>query len=149
MSSSESESSQDEGDGAEEEDNTKETRVGLRPQVMGRRHLIVKNSRSTLIPRTPSLALVSLSMNMRTQTQNKTPERKSHQHGKSSTRTAPKRTAPRKTPVNHHLPRRSHQLARHSVMGPGKKHSCWTPTLMPGIMPKLPMMLWAGQQGTP
>ena len=38
---------------------------------------------------------------------------------------------------------------RHSVMGPGKKRSCWTHALMLGIETKLPTALQAGQQGTP
>ena len=127
----------------------RKTRMELRPQVMGRRHLMVKISRSTLIPRTPSPVLVSSLANMRTLTLSQTPERKSSQHGKSGTRTALRRTAPRKTPVNHRLPRKSHQLMRHFMMGPGKKRGCWTHALMLGMATKLSMVLQAGQQGTP
>ena len=122
----------------------RKTRTGLRPPVMGRRHLMVKLSRSALIPRTPSLVLVSPLANMRTLTPSQTQERKSRQHSKSDARTALRRTAPRKTPVNHHLPRKSSQPTRHSVTGPGKKRGCWTHTLMLGVATKLPTVLQAG-----
>ena len=122
----------------------RKTRVGSRPQVMGRRHPMVKISRSALIPRTPSLVLVSSSANTRTLTPSQTLEKKSSQHSKSSARTALRRTAPRKTPANHCLLRKSHQLMRHSVTGPSKKHGCWTHALMLGIMTKLPTVLSAG-----
>ena len=123
--------------------------MGSRPQVMGSRHPMVKIGRSTLIPRMPSPVLVSSSANMRTLTLSQTPERKSSLHGKSGTRTALRRTAPRKTPANHCLPRKSHQPMRHFLLGPGKKHGCWTHALMLGIMTKLPTVSWDGRQGTP
>ena len=127
----------------------RKTRVGSRPQVTGRRYLMVKIGRSTLIPRTRSPVLVSSLVNMRTPTLSHTPERKSSQHSKSGARTALRRTAPRKIPVNHGLLRKSRQWMRHSMMGPGKKHGCWTYALMLGIMTKLPKVSQAGQQGTP
>ena len=119
-------------------------RVGSRPQVMIRRHPMVKISRSALTPRTPSPVLVSSLASMRTPTLSPTLERKSRQHGKSSARTVPRRTAPTKTPVDHHLPRKSRQPTRHSEMGLGKKCSCLTHTLMLGVMTKLPIMSRAG-----
>ena len=122
----------------------RQVRVGSRPQVTSRRHLMVKISRSTFTPRTLSPVLVSSSVSMRTLTPSLTLGRKSRQHGKSSARTASRRTAPRKTPVDHHLQRKSHQLMRHSKMELGKKRSCLTHALMLGITTKLPTMLWAG-----
>ena len=56
-----------------------------RPQVMGRWHQMVKNGRSTFIPKTPSLALVRSLVNTRTQTQSWTLERKSSLSSESST----------------------------------------------------------------
>ena len=120
----------------------KKTKTGSRPQVMGRRYLMVKTGRSTLIPRTPSPVLVSSSANMRTLTPSQTLGRKSSQHSKGGARTALRRTSPRKTPAYHHLLRKSHQPTRHSVMGPDKKRGCWTHALMLGGMTKLPMVLW-------
>ena len=127
----------------------RQVRVGLRPQVMSRKHLRVKISRSTLTPRTPSLVLVSSLVSIRTLTQSPTPGRKSRQHGKSSARTAPRRTAPRKTPADHCLQRKSHQLMRCSKTELGKKHGCLTHTLMLGVMTKLPTMSRAGQHEIP
>ena len=101
----------------------RKVRAGLGPQVMSRRHPMVKISRSALTPRTPSPVLVSSLANTRTLTLSQTPGRKSSQHGKSGVRTALRRTAPRKTPVNHRLPRKGRQPTRLSVMGPGKKRS--------------------------
>ena len=115
-------------------------RVRSRPQVMSRRCLRVKMSRSTHTPRTPSLVLVSSLGSTRTLTQSLTLGKKSRLRGKSSTR-----TAPRKTSVDHHPQRKSHQPTRHSEMELGKKRGCLTHALMPGILTKLPTMLWAGQ----
>ena len=123
----------------------RQVRVGLRPQVMSRRHPRVKTSRSTHTPRTPSPVLVSSLVSMRTLIQSLTLGRRSRQHGKSSTRTAPRRTAPRKTPADHCLQRKSHQPVRCSETELGKKRSCLTHALMLGIMTKLPTMSWAGQ----
>ena len=50
----------------------RQVRMGLRPQVMSRKHLRVKISRSTLTPRTPSLVLVSSLVSIRTLTQSPT-----------------------------------------------------------------------------
>ena len=72
----------------------KKTRVGLRPQVMGRWCHMVKNGRSDLIPKTPSLALVRSLVNIRTQTKSQTLVRKSSPSGKSNTQKALRRTAP-------------------------------------------------------
>ena len=119
-------------------------RAGSRPQVMSRRHLMVKIGRCTLTPRTPSPVLVSSLANMRTLTPSQTSERKSSQHSKSGTRTVLRRTAQRKTPVDHCLLRKSRQPMRHSKTGLGKKHSCLTHALMLGIATKLPTMLLAG-----
>ena len=83
-------------------------RAGLRPQVMSRRHPMVKTSRSTLTPRTPSPVLVTSLVSTRTPTLSPNLGRKSRQHSESSARVAPRRTAPRKTPVDHHLQRKSH-----------------------------------------
>ena len=94
--SSESDSSQGEGVGTEEEDNSRKVRAGSRPQVMSRRLLMVKISRSALTPRTPSPGLVSYSVSMRTPTLSLTLERKSRQHGEGSASTVPRRTAPQK-----------------------------------------------------
>ena len=47
----------------------KKTRVGSRPKVMGRWCQMGKKGRSTLIPKTPSPALVKSLVNMKTQTQ--------------------------------------------------------------------------------
>ena len=119
-------------------------RVRSRPQAMNRRHPKVKISRSTHTPRTPSPVLVSSLMSIRTLTQSLTLGRKSRPHGKSSTRIAPRRTAPRKTPVGHCPQRKSCQLMRCFEMKLGKKHSCLTHALMLGITTKLPTMSWAG-----
>ena len=54
---------------------------------------MVKNDRSALIPKTPSLALVRSLANTRTQTQSWTLERKSSLSSKSSTQKALRRTA--------------------------------------------------------
>ena len=113
----------------------RKARAGSRPQVMSRRHLMVKIGRSTLTPRTPSPVLVSSSANMRTPTPSQTPVRKSNQHGESGARTVLRRTAPRKTPVDHRLLRKSHQPTRHSVTGLGKK---LVACLMLGVVTKLP-----------
>ena len=110
---------------------------------------MVKIGGSALTPRTPSLVLVSSLANMRTLTLSQTPARKSSQHGKSGVRTVLRRTAPRKTPADHHLLRKSHQQARHSMMGLGKKRGCLTHALMLGIMTKLPMVSQAGRCKTP
>ena len=126
----------------------RQARVGSRPQVMSRRHPMVKTSRIALAPRTPSLVLVSSLVSTRTMTLSLTPERKSRQHGESSARTVPRRTAPQKTPADHHLPRKSCQLTRHSEAELGKKQGCLTHALMLGIMTKLPTISWAGQRET-
>ena len=52
-------------------------RVGLRPRVMDRWHLMVKKGRTALILKTPSPALARSLVDMRTQTQSLTPGRKS------------------------------------------------------------------------
>ena len=127
----------------------RKVREGSRPQVMSRRRPMVKIGRSALTPRTPSLVLVSSLVNTRTLTPSQTPERKSSQHGESGARTVLRRTAPRKTPVDHHLPRKSCQLTRHFVMGLGKKGSCLTHTLMLGVVTKLSTVSRAGQCETP
>ena len=67
----------------------KKTRVGSRPQVLGRWHWMIKKGRSTLMPKAPSPVLVR-SVDIRTQT----PERKSSPPGESSTQKAQRRTAP-------------------------------------------------------
>ena len=139
VSSSKSDSSQAKGVIAEMRTTLRQVRVGWRSQAMSQRHPRVKISRSTLTPRTPSPVLVSSSVSTRTLIQSPTPGRKSRQHGKSNTRTAPKSTAPRKTPVDHHLQRKSRQLMRCSEMELGKKHGCLTHTLILGIVTKLPM----------
>ena len=72
----------------------KMTRAGSRPQVMGRWHQMVKKGRSALIPKTPSLALVRVLVNMRTQTQSQNLERKSSPSSKSGTKKALRMTAP-------------------------------------------------------
>ena len=122
----------------------RQVRVGLRPQVMSRRHPMLEISRSAFTPRTPSPVLVSSSVNMRTPTPSLTLGRKSRQNSKSSTSTATRRTAPRKTPVDHHLQRKSHQPMRHSEMELGKKRGWLRHALMLGIVTKLPTMSWAG-----
>ena len=127
----------------------RKVRVRSRPQVMSRRHLMVKIGGSTLTPRTPSPVLVSSSEKMRTPTPSQTPVRKSSQHGKSGARTVLRRAAPRRTPVNHSLPRKSPQLTRHSMMGLGKECGCLTHALMLGIATKFSMVLWAEQHETP
>ena len=126
----------------------RKVRVGSRPQVMSRRHPMVKIGMSALTPRTPSPVSVSSLANTRTLTLSQTLERKSSQHGKSDTRTVLRRTAQRKTPVDHHLQRKSCQPTRHSVMGLDKKHSCLTHALMLGLMTKLSMVSQAGQCDT-
>ena len=118
----------------------RQVRVELRPQAMSRRHWMVKISRSAFTPRTPSLVLVSSSASTRTPTLSPTLGKRSRQHGESSTR-----TAPRKTPADHHLQRKSCQPMRCSKMQLGKKCSCLTHALMLGITTKLPTMLRAGQ----
>ena len=122
----------------------RQVRAGSRPQAVSRRHLMVKISRSTFTPRTPSPVLVSSSASTKTLTPSPTLGRKSRQHGESSTRTAPRRTAPRKTPVDHHLQRKSHQPTRHSETELGKKCGYLTHALMLCIATKLPTMLQAG-----
>ena len=126
----------------------RKVRAGSRPQVTSRRLLMVKISRSALTSRTPSLELVSYLASTRTPTPSPTLERKSRQHSESSTRTVPRRTAPHKTPAFHHLPRKSRQLMRHSKMQLGKKHNCFTHTLMLGVVTKLPTMSRAGRHKT-
>ena len=101
----------------------KKTRVVSRPQVMDRWHQMAKKGRSALIPKTPSPTLARSSLDIRTQTQSLTPERKSSPSGESIAQKAPRRTALLKNPVNHLL-RRSRQRTRHSAMRPGKKHGC-------------------------
>ena len=116
----------------------RQARVGSRLQVMSRRHPMVKTSRITLTPRTPSPVLVSYLASMRTLTPSLNPERKSKQYGKSSARTVQRRTAPQKTPADHRLLRKSCQPTRCSEMELGKKHSCLTHALMLGVATKLP-----------
>ena len=127
----------------------KQVRAGSTPQAMSRRHPLVKISRITLTPRTPTLVLVSSLASTRTPTPSPTLERKSRQHGESSTRAAPRRTAPRKTPVDHCLQRESRQPMRCSEMELGKKRGCLTHTLMLGIVTKLPTMSQAGRHEIP
>ena len=69
----------------------KQARVRSRPRAMNRMRQRVKTSRSTHTPRTPPLVLVNPSESMRTLTQSLTLGRKSRPHGKSSTRTAPRK----------------------------------------------------------
>ena len=127
----------------------RKVRVGSRPQAMSRRLPMVKISRSALTPRTPSPGLVSYLASTRTPMPSLTLGRKSRQHGEGHARTVPRRTAPHKTPVDHHLPRKSCQLMRHSETELDKKCSCLTHTLMLGIVTKLPTMSRAGQHETP
>ena len=114
----------------------RQARARSRPQAMSRRHPMVKISRIVLTPRTSSPLLVSSSVSTRTPTPSPTPEKKSRQHSKRSTRTAPRRTAPRKTPADHRLQRKSHQPMRCSKMELGKKCGCLTHTLMLGVATK-------------
>ena len=123
-------------------------RVGSRPRVMGRWHQMAKKGRTTLILKTPSLALARSSVDTRTQTLSPTPGRKSSPSSKSGTQNAPRRTAPLRSPAYHFL-RKSHQQTRHSTTRPGKKLSCWTHILMPGIVTRLLKALWAGPPETP
>ena len=122
----------------------KKTRAGSKPLVMGRWHQMVKKGRSTLTPKTPSLALSRSLVDMRTQTQSWILERKSSPSGESGAQKAPRRTALRRSPANRHLLRRSHQWTRQSMMRPGKKHGCWTHVSMLGITTRLPKALQAG-----
>ena len=149
MSSSESDSSQDEGDGAEEEDNAEEDKGRIKTSSDGQEASNGEDGQEH--PHTQdTLTSVSQLFGEHEDTDPKSdPTEKVPSAWQKCARTALKRTAPEKTPVNHHLPRRSHQLMRHSMMGPGKKRSCWTYALMLGIMTKLPMVLQAGWQGTP
>ena len=126
----------------------RKVRAGSGPQAMSRRLWMVKISRSALTPRTPSPGLVSYSAGMRTLTPSLTLGRKFRQHGKGHAGTV-LRTAPQKTPTDHHLPRKSRQLMRCSKTELDKKCSCSTPTLMLGVVTKLPTMSWAGQCETP
>ena len=66
----------------------KKTRAGSKPLVMGRWHQMAKKGRSTLTPKTPSPTLARSLVDMRTQTQSQTPERKSSPSGKSGTQKA-------------------------------------------------------------
>ena len=141
VSSSESDSSQDEGDSTEEEDNAEEDNCGVETSCDGQEASNGEDWQECPHTQDTLIGVSQLFGKHRTQTQSQTPERKSHQHG---TRTAPKRTAPRKTPGNHRLLRRSCQPMRHSLMGPGKKCGCWTHALMLGITRKLPTVSWAG-----
>ena len=144
VSSSESDSSQDEGDDTEEEDNTEKGKGRIETSSDKQEASDGEDKQDSLTPRTPSLVLVNSLANIRTLTPSQTPERKSSQHGESGGRTVLRRTAPRKTPVDHHLPRKSCQLMKHSVTGPGKKHGYLTLALMLGIVTKLPTMSRAG-----
>ena len=72
----------------------KKTRAGSRPQVMGRWCQMVRSGRSALIPKTPSPALVRSLVNMRTQTQSQTLERKSSPSSEIGTQKALGRSAP-------------------------------------------------------
>ena len=126
----------------------KKTRAGSKPLVTGRWHQMAKKGRSTLTPKTPSPALARSSVDTRTQTQSWTPERKSSPSGESSTQKAPRRTALRRSPANHHLLRRSCQWMRHSMTRPGKKHSCWTHVSMLGVATRLPKASQAGRPET-
>ena len=133
-----SESSQDEGDGTEDEDNAKEDKGRIETSSDGQEASDGEDWQEC--PHTQDTLMgVSSLANMRTQTKSQTLERKSSPSGKSGAQKARRRTVPRKTPVNHCLLRRSCQPMRHSVMGPGKKHSCWTHASMLGITTKLPM----------
>ena len=144
--SSESKSSHDEGDGTGEDDNAEEDKGRIETSSDGQVVSDGKEGRSTFIPQTPSPALARSLVDMRTQTQSQTPERKSSPSGKSSTQKALLRTDLRRSSVKHRLLRRSHQWMRHSAMRPGKKHGCWTHVLMLGIMTRLPKASQAGQQ---
>ena len=117
----------------------RKVRAGSRPQAMSRRLPMVKISRSAFTPRTPSPCLVSYSASTRTPMLSLTPGRKSRQLSKGCAG-----TAPQKTPVDHHLLRKSCQPMRHSETGLDKKHGCLTHALKLGIVTKLPTMLWAG-----
>ena len=126
----------------------RQTRVGLRLQVMARWHQMAKRGRNALKLKTPSLALARSLVDMRTQTQSPTPGRKPSHSGKSSIQKAPRRTAPLRHLANHLL-KKSCQQTRHSAMRPGKKLSCWRHILMLGITKRLLKMLLAGPQETP
>ena len=138
VSSSESESYQDEGDGTEE-DNAEEDKGRI--ETSSDRQEVSNGEAQQEHPHTQdTLTSISQLFGQHEDTdQESDPGEKSHQHGQSGTQTAPKRTAP----ANHCLPRRSHQQ-RHSVMGVGRKCSCWTHTLMPGITTKFPTASQAG-----
>ena len=122
----------------------KKTRAGSRPQVMDRWHQMAKKGRSTLTPKTPSPALARSLLDRKTQTQSQAPERKFSPSGESGAQKAPRRTALRRSPVNHHLLRRNCQQMRHSTTRPGKKHGCWRHILMLGIATRLPKASQAG-----
>ena len=72
--SSKSDSSQDEGDGAEEEDNTEEDKGRVKTSSDGQEVSDGEDRQEPLIPRTPLPVLVSSSVNMRPQTQSQTPD---------------------------------------------------------------------------
>ena len=149
VSSSDSEYSQEEGDGAEEEDNAKEDKGRIKTSSDGQEASDGEECQEH--PHTQdTLTGVSQLLSKHEDTDPESdPGKKVLPAWQSSTRMAQKRIAPRKTPTNHHLPRRSHQPMRHSMTGPGKKRGCWTHALMLDITTKLPTTSQAGQQGTP
>ena len=142
--SNESDSSQDERVGTEEQDNTKEGKSGIETSSDEQEASDGEDQQECPHTQDTLTVLVSSLVDTRTPAPSPTLERKSRQHGKSSTR-----TAPRKTPVDHHLLKKSHQPTRHSKMGLGRKRGCLAHVLMLSIIKKLPTMLWAGQCKTP
>ena len=142
---SESDSSQGKGVGAEEEDNAEAGKSGIETSSNEQEASEGEDEQEHHHTQ-DTLTSVSQLFGEHEDTD---PERKSRQHSKSSARTAPRRTTPRKTPADHRFQRKSHQPMRHSEMELGKKRGCLTYASMLGIVTKLPTMSWSGQHKIP
>ena len=135
VSSSESDSSQGKVVGAEEEDNTEEGKGGIKTSSDEQE---ASDGEDQQEPPHTQDTLTGVSQLFG-----------EHEDTEGRARTVPRRTAPRQSPVDHSLPRKSHQLTRHSETECNKKHGCLTHALMLGIATKLPTMSHAGQCETP
>ena len=149
MSSSESDSSQGEGVSAEEEDNAEAGKSGIKTSRDEQEASEGEDQQEHPHTQDTLTGVSELFGEHEDTNPESDSRRKSGQHDKSSARTASRRTAPRKTPVDHCLQRRSHQLMRYSGMELDKMCSCLTHALMLGIATKLPTMSWAGQHKIP
>ena len=147
MLSSESDSSQDEGVSAEEENNAEKGKGGI--ETSSDEQEASNGEDQQECPYTQdTLTGVSQLFSEHEDTDPESDSREKVQTAwQRQYKDSPKEDSP--TKMDHHLLRKSHQPTRCSKMELGKKCGCLTHALMLGITTKLPTMSQAGRHNTP